>query len=118
MNRKEKKVLVKDLVTRILSILGDLKTVKDFSIKSTKTLIDVSELAVSLVEHHSNGISKLSGKEKKEIATMVLNEFINIKVKFIPRRIMEKIEGYMISLAIETIVNLLNKKLGKAWLQG
>jgi len=117
MTSAEKKALVKEIVEKVQSILSDVKTVKDFSVKSTRTLIGVAELIVSFVEQYG-GLRKLSGTEKKALAVDVLNEFINIKVKFVPRKLMDKIEGYVIGLVIETIVSVLNKKLGKAWLQG
>jgi len=91
------------------------KTIKNFDLESTRSIVDLADMIVSLVEEHSLLAQKLTGKEKKEVAIKILNKVINIKLKFVPRPIMEKLEGFLLGLMIDLIVSFLNKKFDKKW---
>lgn len=118
MTKKERLALAKELCDKVNLVIDGAKTVNNFSIKSTRKILDIVDSVITTIEQHSEHISKLSGEDKKKLAVEVLNKMINIKIKFLPRKLMDKIEGILIGFAIEFAVGFLNKKLGKAWLQG
>ena len=118
MTSKERLALATELCDKVNVIIDGAKTVNNFSTKSTRKVLDIVELVVSLIEQHSVSVGKLSGEDKKKLAVDILNKMINIKIKFIPRKLMDKIEGILIGFIIEFAIGFLNKKLGKAWLQG
>jgi len=118
MTKKERLALADELCEKVNAVIDGAKTINNFSTKSTRKVLDIVDMVVTVIEQHSTHVSKLSGSEKKDLAVEVLNRFINIKVKFVPRSLMDKIEGMMIGFIIEFAVNWLNKRLGKAWLQG
>jgi len=53
---------------------------------------------------------KLAGSKKKELAVIVINKLIDIP--YIP----ETAEAYLIGFAIDAMIAVLNKKIGKDWL--
>ena len=118
MTKKERLVLAKELCDKVNEVIDGAKTIKDFSTKSTRKVLNIVDLVVRVIEQQSEHVSKLSGKDKKKLAVEILNQMINIKIKFIPRKLMDKIEGIIIGFIIEFAISFLNKKLGRAWLQG
>ncbi|MEE9214900.1 MAG: hypothetical protein V3U54_08920 [Thermodesulfobacteriota bacterium] len=116
------KVIKNELISKINSIIETTKTatktMNTLNTKNSRTVLNIVETVITLIEQHSANVEKLDGKAKKKLAVEILNKYINIKIKFIPRKIMEKIEGIIIGFAIEFAVGWLNKRLGKAWLQG
>ena len=118
MTKKERLAIAKDICARVEKVIAGAKTVKNFNIKSTRKILDIVDMVVSTVENYSVNIVEMSGEDKKKLATEVLNQMINIKLKFVPRKLMDKVEGIIIGFVIEFAVGFLNKKLGKAWLQG
>jgi len=116
------KIQTKELIDKISEIVETTtvasKTMDSLNVKNSRKVLSIVETVLTLIEQHSASVEKLNGKAKKKLAVSILNKFINIKIRFIPRKIMEKIEGIIIGFAIEFAVGWLNKKLGKAWLQG
>lgn len=118
MDRKQKEELIEQISEVIEESKATAKTIDSLNTKNSRKVLDIVNTVVTLVEQHSAHVEKLTGKDKKRLAVTILNKFINLKIKFIPRKIMDKIEGVIIAFAIEFAVGWLNKKLGKAWLQG
>lgn len=118
MTKKERLKLAEEIYGKVNDVIAGAKTVNNFSTKSTRKVLDIVDLVVSLIEQRSEHVNKLSGNDKKKLAVEVLNKLINIKIKYIPRKLMDKIEGIIIGFVIEFAVGWLNKKLGKVWLQG
>ena len=116
------RIQTKELIQKISDIIEETKTASSkmdsLNVKNSRKVLDLVGTVITLIEQHSDTVEKLSGKEKKRLAVNILNKFININLKFIPRKIMDKIEGIIIGFAIEFAIGWLNKKLGKSWLQG
>jgi hypothetical protein len=91
-----------------------VKSIDTFDIEDARTIVNILDSAITLVEQKAKEFGGLTSKEKKQIATNVVNHFVNFKI-MVPFR--EKIEGMVISMVIDSIVQFLNKKLGKKWLE-
>ena len=118
--------MAKNLKKLIDSITTDLdKTVtsakklntKSFSSKTIRGVLDIVEMVVSAVEEKQLTVKGLTGKDKKDLAVAILNKYINIDIPYVPKRLEDKIEGIVIRLVIDLVVNFLNKKFGKKWLK-
>jgi len=115
--KKKTNQLVEELVGELEASVGKIKKIKTFDTNSTKTVLNIAETAVTLVEKYSAHVNALTGREKKKLVVKVLNKYINIPIPKVPRFIMEKIEGLVIGLIVNLVVGFLNKKFGKNWLE-
>ena len=117
MTRNDRKELVEDICDAISQSYGSLKTVNKFDTKNARSVLDVAESAITLIEAYSDDVETLSGSIKKKLVVEILNRVINIKIKYVPKVIREKIEGYIIEMVVEFIITMFNKYVGKRWLK-
>jgi hypothetical protein len=72
-------------------------------------LFNIVMFIVGLVEQAVVKFGPMSGKDKKEIATRVINDLVDIPI------VPEYVEGAMIGWVIDQVVDYLNKVFGKKW---
>lgn len=110
---------VKEIADKVLQSVGVARTVLDVTDSSETstvgTFIDTVELIVSLVEQHSEDVERLKGEVKKEIADLVVSKLVKINIKYVPQPIMASLERWIVGLVIDFVVGVLNRKLGKQW---
>ena len=117
MKRKDRELLVKTICETIETAYGSFKTIDKFDTKNARSVLDIAEAAITMVEDYSDDVEKLSSSNKKTLVVDILNHVINVRVKYIPKIIREKIEGDVIEVIIEFIIAMFNKYIGKQWLK-
>lgn len=117
MKRKDRELLINTVCDTIESAYGSFKTVDKFNTKSARSVLDIAEAAITMIEEYSDEVEELSSANKKTLVVDILNRVINVRVKYIPKIIREKVEGYVIELVVEFIIAMFNKYIGKRWLK-
>ena len=92
MTRNDRKELVDDICEAIERSYGSLKTVDKFDTKNARSVLDVVESAITLVEAYSDDVETLSGTNKKKLVVEILNRIINVKIKYVHKVVREKVE--------------------------
>jgi len=102
-------------MSNISQLAARIRDMLDESLKQAKQISDIEGAirfigeVISEIEVLAPEIGDLTGNEKKKVAVVLVNEFVNIP--FVPEWLEAKIFDYV----IEAIVKTLNNYLGHAW---
>jgi len=99
---------LKGMAVKVVANLGYLKE-EAKAVKSMKDAFNILPEVIRKVEEVSADV-KIAGEQKKELAIYVLNRIID--VPWLP----ERVEAWLINMAIDAVIAALNRFLGKSWL--
>lgn len=103
-------------MSNISQLAARIRDMLDESLKQAKQISDIEDAirfigeVIAKIEALAPEIGGLTGREKKKVAVVLVNEFVNIP--FVPEWLEAKVFDYV----IEAIVKTLNSYLGKGWL--
>lgn len=111
-----------ELYNTIQSTIQQAKLVDNgngFDLTDVQNIVNLIQSVLTEVEKLSTEKldTTLTGPEKKEVATQVILKFLSFDIPWVPNFLENKVKSYAVNFVIDYTVQLLNKKLGKTWLQ-
>lgn len=112
MTQEELKQLTKELFADFEETKIKLGNIGKFNVEAVTETYAIIQEVVKKIEVYSETIQKISGEDKKAVASGLINEIVDIP--WIP----DFVEDALIGWSIDLVVDVFNKVGGNKWLEG